>query len=78
MMMEARVNPPVCNHMIVYYQTFEKSSIGISSKTKKKLRCFGVDTTCPVEAYNMAMKEMHDTMEVFIEPMLVLVQGGKA
>lgn len=72
------VNPPVCDNMSVYYRSYEKSNIGISSKTKTKLHRINVDTTCPEEAVKMVMEELHNTMEPFIKPMLVLVQGGKA
>lgn len=55
-----RHDPPVCNQMAVYYRSFEKSGIGISSKTKTKLHRFNVDTTCPTEARSVVMEELHN------------------
>ena len=49
-----------------------------AKKPKPILRNFYVDTLNVVEAEKIVMEELHKTMEIWIKPMLILMDGGKA
>ena len=48
-----------------------------NNKMKPILRCVYVDTLNVKEAFDTVMEELHETKEIFIKPILALIQGLK-
>lgn len=48
-----------------------------NNKMKPILRCVYVDTLNVKEAFDTVMEELHTTKEIFIKPVLALIQGLK-
>ena len=48
-----------------------------NNKMKPILRCVYVDTLNVKEAFDTVMEELHETKEIFIKPILALIQGHK-
>ena len=48
-----------------------------NNKMKPILRRIYVDTLNVKEAFDTVMEELHETKEIFIKPMLALIQGLK-
>ena len=48
-----------------------------NNKMKLILRCLYVDTLNVKEAFDTVMEELHTTKEIFIKPVLALIQGFK-
>lgn len=46
-----------------------------NNKMKPILRCVYVDTLNVKEAFDTVMEELHETKEIFIKPILALIQG---
>lgn len=48
-----------------------------NNNMKPILRCVYVDTIDVKEAFDTVMEELHETKEIFIKPILALIQGLK-
>jgi hypothetical protein len=71
--------------MGIYFKTDVVQATGMkmfyrvpnNNKMKPILRCVYVDTLDVKEAIDTVMEELHNTKEIFIKPILALIQGGK-
>ena len=62
----------------VYFQTPSRTTQKELKHTKHNLCHFYADTLDVEEAVQLVMEQLHETNEVFIMPILVKLQGGKA
>ena len=62
--------------MKMFYRIPSKEGLP-NNKMKPILRCVYVDTLDVKEAFDTVMEELHETKEIFIKPILALIQGLK-